>query len=155
MQKIEIFFCILYRFALVTANHNQMSKSKSKSYMDLLPEDLLNHIDNINQAKIIRNAWKIYLIKKRVSLVLLNILVALPEINAMSRYTGDVLAYCLKFVTIHGDYDLYNLLLLKLDYAVVIDEYTGGQGAVYYNRVEELYQQYVKIVLKIRRLRNL
>ena len=73
----------------------------------------------------------------------------------MSRYTGDVLAYCLKFVTIHGDYDLYNLLLLKLDYAVVIDEYTGGQGAVYYNRVEELYQQYVKIVLKIRRLRNL
>ena len=153
MQKIEIFFCILYRFALVTANHNQMSKSKS--YMDLLPEDLLNHIDHINQAKIIRNAWKIYLIKKRVSLVLLNILVALPEINAMSRYTGDVLAYCLKFVTIHGDYDLYNLLLLKLDYAVVIDEYTGGQGAVYYNRVEELYQQYVKILLKIRRLRNL
>ena len=129
--------------------------SKSKSYMDLLPEDLLNHIDHISQAKIIRNAWKIYLIKKRVSLVLLNILVALPEINAMSRYTGDVLAYCLKFVTIHGDYDLYNLLLLKLDYAVVIDEYTGGQGAVYYNRVEELYQQYVKIVLKIRRLRNL
>ena len=128
--------------------------SKSKSYMDLLPEDLLNHIDHISQAKIIRNAWKIYLIKKRVSLVLLNILVALPEINAMSRYTGDVLAYCLKFVTIHGDYDLYNLLLLKLDYAVVIDEYTGGQGAVYYNRVEELYQQYVKIVLKIRRLRN-
>ena len=111
--------------------------------MDMLPLDLIEHITMLNASGIICAAWRRYLIKKQASLIILSNLVSLPEIDAMSPYTCDVMEHCLKFVSLRGDYNLSHQLFAKLDTAIIFDEYTGGQGAIYYNKTESLYTQYL------------
>ena len=113
------------------------------SYMEWLPVELVQHIGMMNASGVISSAWRRYLAKKEASVVILTNLASLPDINAMSPYTCDVMAHCLRFVSARGDYNLYNRLFAKLNYAVMIDEYSGGRGALYYNKTNELYDLYL------------
>ena len=67
------------------------------------------------------------------------IMVSIPE-------TSDILNICLKIMKNKIGLWFWEIILEKLKNGLYIEEYTGGPGAIYYNRTEQAYYDLLKKV---------
>ena len=118
--------------------------------MDLLPNDLVEYINYYNSINTIINAWIRYKAKIYIAIILLQKLNSEPYINVMSPHTCAILEYSIKYapknqLVIINDANslLYNEILLKILQSLYEDQYTGGPGAKYYNKIEQIVNKYL------------
>ena len=60
----------------------------------------------------------------------------LLDLDAMVETTSIKIGYCLKHGCLHKSWWLWEQFIEAIEYGLFNDEYTGGPGAVYYNKTE-------------------
>ena len=123
-------------------------------FWDNLPLELRIYILSIRydirfkSSRIISKSWKKYIMADNLAIDLAlelqvdqdgYIMVSIPE-------TSEILNICLKIMKNKIGLWFWEIILEKLKNGLFIEEYTGGPGAIYYNRTEQAYQDLLKKV---------
>ena len=121
-------------------------------FWDKLPLDIRVYILSIRydirnkSSEIISRFWKKYIMADILAIDLAldlevdqkgYIIVSIPE-------TSDILNICLKIMKNKVGLWFWEIILEKLKNGLFIEEYTGGPGAIYYNRTEQVYYDLLK-----------
>ena len=96
---------------------------KETTYMDLLPDVIIQKIHDINTLSyisIIRNAWLSYIRKREVSIILLTKLNLVDYFDIYMTKNYNILNYCTRYIgrkdylSKYNHYSLYNEIIWKI-----------------------------------------
>lgn len=93
-----------------------------------------------NAASKIQRWWKKYLARKFVLTGLFENLIQNDlYINAMDPHTTQVMKFALKVLTGKENTDLWFRYFAMMCNGLLMDRYSGGPGAMYYNQIENAH----------------
>ena len=72
------------------------------------------------------------------------LLVGLGDYGAMNPDLADVLEFCVEVLSSKESPELWNPIFEHINYALWVDQYSGGPGAVYYNRTHAAFETLIK-----------
>jgi hypothetical protein len=131
-------------------NTNNNNKQMNYFY-DVLPRELQNYIKMHVAVQQIQRIWRgrnacskeaLYIARKYVDRSLDNTIIGVGgvphhNINSMMPETAIEIEYCTKHANIrYYNWNIWEELIEEIKHSLWIDEFTGGPGAKYHNRVE-------------------